>query len=379
MIRKVNQNASMSRSHTDKSIARLIYVDGYNACGKSILLGLLDGSPQTFIAPIQDSIINAFADCPYLESILENRDLALMRKMLIEYSNFYIIEQYSAKGRIRHECSRSDFWYPDFNFDFQAFETALLSYLRSRNVWTVAETIMKIYSLMPVSWPACYLNPSDCSKYVAWGLSSTGGISLVLSEFTDARVISMRRSAIDILASRLSRSPNPDNYRSKYRLSTGFWDYINSNIISQIQKRDSVVDQLKQQYPGRLKIVEFDELINNTSTIMEDVYGFLSIDPPPSGINYSFNGNQAPPAFQNKALAAINDTSSLLSPSERLVVELESGCNILPVLRSHPNLTLKWYLMRRVKNRSSRAIINYIIRVYHAIIRKLKWNSECAM
>ena len=329
----------------------LIYVDGYNACGKSVLLGLLDGTPSTFVVPIQDDLVNSFAAYPGLAEMMANRDLISLRNMLISMSKFYLIEHFANVGRLRLDCSSSDYWHRPFNFDFRQYECALFEQLMRLPVWSIGELLPLFYRMMPAFWLDYWNRGSRHERVVVWGLEKIAGARLLLDQFPDAKIVSLRRCPKEVLATRMSRQPNADNFRSSYRSRTGFWDYIEANIIPAIRMRDEKVDQLCERYPERLKVIQFNDLILDPRATMRQVWAFLDMAEPSKGCHFSFNGQLAPLDFQTKMFSAVNDTSASLNRRELLVVDLECGGNRAVALRHDPRQTVTWMWRRVVKPR----------------------------
>lgn len=84
------------------------------------------------------------------------------------------------------------------------------------------------------------------------------------------------------------------------------------------------VRELQQEYPDRLRVIAFEDLILNPSDTIEDLRGFLDISPDPILGEVTFCGEVI--EMDTPHFGRINDDyDEILSRSEKRIVDLQIG------------------------------------------------------
>lgn len=96
----------------------IVLIDGYWGSGKSVLRGLLDGHPNLFVSPIQDSLPGAFATDNSGIDWLKHKDSEYLRKLLAEKSLYYRIERFAMNQKMQLDFSSKNRTYIEIDIDF---------------------------------------------------------------------------------------------------------------------------------------------------------------------------------------------------------------------------------------------------------------------
>lgn len=322
----------------------MIFIDGYNASGKSTFRALLDGMQGIFVVPVQDALISAFAREKNLEYIMVNRDLIGLRRVLVTLSNYYMIEHYADVGRLNLHASLDDIFYTDFKFDFPAHEQECFRQIKNLPAWTPANIINILYTTMPLYWRNYHASVDTIKQIAIWDWHHQIAPKYFLDTFAEGKVISIRRPVEDILATKYKRKVFAENFRSKYREKIKLLDAVKNNEASKVCGRHEFLEGLRVMHPERVLIIDFNALIENTEPIMREVCAFIGVPFSSVATQVCMNGHYLGDKNNRLFLGRVNDRAdTVLSREEKLLIDLEmKKRNLMATAISHPGSFAKW-------------------------------------
>lgn len=302
----------------------VVLIDGYLATGKSTLRGLLDGYPGFFLSPVQDSLVGGLSHCKNIAELLKEKDMMGLRKLLLQFSNFYYIEHYATVGRLNFHASVDDIAYFDFQFDFGRYEADCMEQLRSLPMWTVENILQAFYSTLPRYWKNHNYETENLKAYITWDMHQDQIPEFFLTHVPNGKLISIRRDAAETVATRIGRRPIADNFRSSSRSLIGIRTQLLANEPHNIVRRHARVAELSRQYPERVCIISFKDMIENTKTTMEQICSFLNV-PYDSCLSEVTVNTEKPQLRSTVAFVGkVNDTvESILDPTEQQMLRYD--------------------------------------------------------
>lgn len=256
----------------------IVLIDGYWGTGKSVLRGLLDGHPNLFVSPIQDSLPGSFAKDKSDKKWLEFKDVEYLRKILAQNSFYYRIERFYFNQKMQLDFSSKDRTYININIDFYLFDKQWMERLNVAKHWTEELICQEIYQSMLDNWDNYPSEKSAVNHFVSMDNNFFGTPEYFLKNFKDAKLLYAIRSVEGIIATRANRRPIKEDYRTLAWETISPDSLIKGGEIFNILKRTRNIRRLKEVYPERVHLVGFNDLILNTDQVMNGVAEFLEID-----------------------------------------------------------------------------------------------------
>jgi hypothetical protein len=286
----------------------LILIDGFWASGKTTLRYLLDGHSELKVSPSQESIVSSFERNKDKLKFFSYKDVRLIRKILAD-SYYYNLEQETVKGYFEHDINRSK-----LSFNFYEFEKYWVNKLINIDQWNNEKILNIIYSSIIKFYYNCRELPLDQKKVIVED-NNFNCHRFFLQELKDTKIITVKRSAPDILASLLSRKVIPNNYLT-YEYQKYNFNYLvrKHHFPIRIKNNNKITKELKKEFSERIYECDFKNLIYNTEEEMKKISNFLNINyeeilsrPTHFGENVKFNDDQP---ILNKEKYLANNTFS---------------------------------------------------------------------
>lgn len=249
----------------------LILIDGFWGSGKTVLRSLLDGHNQLKVSPSQECIISSFDRNKKKSKYFNYKDLRIIREYLVN-SHYYSLEQESFKGYIDSDIAKDK-----VNFNFNAFEKFWTEKLLKCEVWTNEEIINIIHNSIIKFFYNLDNYPSE-EKKVFLEDNNFNSHEFFLKEIPNSKLIVVKNSTTDILASLVNRESTNGDYR------TDLYNFYNYNNLVRkycfpirISENIKKTKKIKEKFPNRIFECDFKELIYNTKNEMTKVSEFLEI------------------------------------------------------------------------------------------------------
>jgi hypothetical protein len=269
-------------------------VDGWWGSGKSTLRGLVDGHPQLFVSPVQDSLVGGLSADKGLSEWLAARDIVLFRKSLWGKTEYSRIERDALQNKLVNTVAGSVAEYRGFAFDFHAFDKAFVSKVLKFDTWTVDSIASALYGTMAEFWTEY---PGDRGRFVAavsMDNNYPNAADLIASSTKATKYMWVDRDSEGILATHARRRPIQGNLGTKDWGSKSVQDFIQDGEVERIERKRQKIAQLAQQHPDKFLVVPFDAMIMDTARIMDQVAAFLGIERLPILDRYTYCGSGFP-------------------------------------------------------------------------------------
>jgi len=286
----------------------IILIDGFWGSGKTTLRYLLDGHSELKVSPSQESIVSSFERNKDKIKFYSYKDIRLIRKILAD-SYYYNLEQETVKGYFDHDINRDKLL-----FNFYEFEKYWVSKLINIDQWNNEKILNIIYSSIIKFYYNCTELPLNQKKVIVED-NNFNCHRFFLEELKDSKIITVKRSAPDILASLLSRKVITNNYLTHEYQKYNFNYLVRKHHFPiRIENNNKISKELKKEFPGRLYECEFKNLIYKTEDEMKKISNFLKINyeeilsrPTHFGENIKFNNDEP---ILNKEKYIANNTFS---------------------------------------------------------------------
>ena len=286
----------------------IILIDGFWGSGKTTLRYLLDGHSELKVSPSQESIVSAFYRNKDKLKFYSYKDVRLIRKILAD-SYYYNLEQETVKGYFDHDINRNKLL-----FNFYEFEKYWVDKLINIDHWNNEKILNTIYSSIIKFYYNCTELSLDQKKVIVED-NNFNCHRFFLQELKVSKIITVKRSAQDILASLLSRKVIPNNYLT-YEYQKYNFNYLvrKQHFPIRIKNNNKITEALKKEFPERIYECDFKNLIYKTEDEMKKISNFLNISyeeilskPTHFGENIKFNDDEA---ILNKEKYVANKTFS---------------------------------------------------------------------
>lgn len=333
----------------------LTIIDGWWGSGKSVLRGLLDGHPQVFVSPIQDSVPGAFARDKTRAQWLALKDTEALRSLLASKSEYYRIERFAARGTFHSDTSKSQRNYSEFNFDFYEFDKNFIRRLQAIGEWSAEAIAEALYREMHAVWDNYPSVVEDVKIHVTMDNNHSSTADSLISDYSKAKLLYVKRSPEGILATRAGRKPVAGDYRSQSWELLTVDKLIEEGEVERIVAVNQRVELLQREHPERIKIVDFEDIVLRTSDIMPSIAEFLGITWGDCLAQFSYCGAEVVSSSGEKYIGKINDRpQDILSPEQFAAVNFfKQNPSLLQVLCSQPK-----YFFPRFKRKFKGAIRN---------------------
>jgi len=286
----------------------IILIDGFWGSGKTTLRYLLDGHSELKVSPSQESIVSSFERNKDKLKFFSYKDIRLIRKILAD-SYYYNLEQETVKGYFEHDINRNKLL-----FNFYEFEKYWVDKLANIDEWNNEKILNIIYSSIIKFYYNCTELPLNQKKVIVED-NNFNCHRFFLKELKDSKIITIKRSAPDILASLLSRKVITNNYLTYEYQKYNFNYLVRMNHFPiRIKNNNKNTKELKKEFPERIYECEFKNLIYKTEDEMKKISNFLNINyeeilsrPTHFGKNIKFNDDEP---ILNKEKYLANNTFS---------------------------------------------------------------------
>tara|TARA_Y100000590_G_C15678356_1_gene998845 strand:- start:881 stop:1891 length:1011 start_codon:yes stop_codon:yes gene_type:complete len=249
----------------------IILIDGFWGSGKTVLRSLLDGHSELKVSPSQESIVSSFHRNLKKSKYLKYKDLRVIREYLVN-SHYYSLEQESYKGYVDSDITKDK-----IKFNFSEFENFWTEKLLKCDVWTNTEIINLIHNSIIKFFYNLDNYPSD-EKKVFMEDNNFNSHKFFLEEVPNSKLIVVKNSASDILASLVNRKTIKDDYRTDLYNSYNFNNLVRKYFFPiKISENIKITNKLKKDFPNRVYECDFKELIYNTKDEMLKISKFLKI------------------------------------------------------------------------------------------------------
>ena len=324
----------------------VVIIDGWWGSGKSTLRGLLDGHPNIFVCPIQESVLSALACSRQISRAYEYKDTEALRQILAKHSLYYRIERFANRGTFHSDTSKKSRIYSSFEFDFYKFDKLFFAKLRARKEWNPEVICEDLFSSFHEEWGQYPSRVSERNICVTIENNVKQTPSFLIENFKEAKLLYVIRDPAGILATRAGRQPVTDDYRSNgwERLTVN--GLIASGEVERIIAMQKHVINLSRDYPERVLLVNFEELVLSTNSTMDKVAKFLEVRKCDNLNLFTYAGEELLSSSGEKFVGKINDDpSELLSRSELEKIKWLEGAR-MPILN---NLRYPSFMLPRLK------------------------------
>ena len=296
-------------------MSQMVEISGWWGSGKSILRGVLDGHPQVFANPVHDGVLFAFRQMgPRLESLKE-KDTEQLRILLGFIGHYYRLEKAAIEGVHYDFSSQVRKFYP-FPIDFYSMDKNIYQELLKVPEWNpeiISKTIYK-YMAQELS-----LNTSEIEHYASLGAPYVNHLLNFKTNFPNGKYIYVDRSVEGIIATRSGRRPIDGQVSmSSINGYTNFAiDLINKGEVEKILSYKRQIESLQKEYPEDFLILPFDQVVQNSEEMQNNVAQFLKIKVTDT-MNYASHLGEELICDGQKYLGQENDDPTKLLTSEEL-------------------------------------------------------------
>jgi len=302
----------------------IVVIDGWWGSGKSVMRGLLDGHPNLFVCPVQDSIISAFARDWETRPWMRYRDTEQLRKLLASLSQYYRIERFSFNKKMHLDFSADDRTYIDIDIDFAAFDQAVIETLLATETWTTQIICETIFRTLAEHWGSYPIDPAAVKGYVTAENNRSQTLTKFREMLPDGKLIYCVRSPEGIIATRAHRKPVEEDFRTAANNVQTPLGLIRSGEVRKIVERTATAKQLAATYPEQVLLLTFEQIIEEVEPTMQRVAEFLSVPFVESMTVFSHLGKEVRTGDGKAYVGKVHDVAErMLSRDELRLIELE--------------------------------------------------------
>lgn len=291
-----------------------IMISGTSASGKSLICRLLDGHPDLKVIHRHDKILSSLA-FPYenwnifLKKYITKDKISniglkyfpkkdkksvllkykskkikfyltpfLFRKMLIDFTGYYLNETQSWLKRTDSSVSSTNYKYDVFNFDFKKHDHFIFSKIfgNKKKILT-PENILNIFM---ESFVNNLYKKKNNKKIVYMGENNLNTIEMILKENFETKIIYMLRHEKGILLSRSIRQVMQENTKEKNllkKINKKMENNLYANYLKMIKKNKIRILDLQKNYPKKIKIINLEDIFKNKVKTVNSICEWLSI------------------------------------------------------------------------------------------------------
>lgn len=315
----------------------IVLIDGEGASGKTVLRSLLDGHPQLSVLPTHDMIVDTLVGYPPDVPWLAYRDIGYLRRLLAA-SCYYQLEQLAVAGSIEIDISVWDRLTVPYQFDFWRFEADWVRALADCPQWSVGGIVEAIHSAYVRTWEG---GSRDLVGHVGVGFDDPATPGRLFEHVPDAKLIYLHRSTEGILAARARRRSSERDMFSRINDELTVDVLLRKDKVRKIRDRFGAVQRLARLRPDRARIVEFDDLVENTAVVVRDIADFLGIELTDGLCVSTLAGQPLRSASGDSYVGRVLDRpEDLLSRTERALIEIDTDWRaaLNPALLREPGL-----------------------------------------
>ena len=253
-----------------------IQIDGWYGGGKGVLWSLLDSHSEIFVSPLHEYSFAKLLDQDNTKEWLKKRYSTELRQILAK-SEYYKLEKVYYDGNIPIHFSADTHIDIPYDTDFYKFDERFYKKLHKLEKWslesivnTLYETYFEEHTKSKDKYPKYYASMSHAGSYELY--------KNIPNIMPTMKSIVVRRGIKNIIATRTNRKERPRDLNEKQAFRVPFNRVINSGEVETICDYFSTYEKLQKEYPKQFMIVEFDELIKDTTNSMKKVAKFLDIE-----------------------------------------------------------------------------------------------------
>lgn len=325
----------------------MLVIDGWWASGKSVLRGLLDGHPNLFVSPIQDSVPSMATRVRLMKHWEDSKDVEAFREDLAIASEYYRLERYANRGKMLSGASRANLVDLDLNIDFYLLDKRFLELLFGCERWDGASVSNCFFRAMNEVWTQYPSRPENVSCHVTMDNNYAEGPEYFMKHRPDVKMVYFMRPPEGIIATRVGRRSFSNDYRTAQWENLSVEGLAYKGEVNRIVKMQRLVRDLSKQYPERLMIIGFEEMIEQYERVVREVAEFISIPFEESLLEFSFCGVEVPTSNGEKYVGKVNDKASqLLTPEQLKLIDVLGKRISLFNVASHPAIYGKYFFTK---------------------------------
>jgi len=271
-----------------------VQIDGWYGGGKSVLWSLLDSHSEVFVCPIHDYSFAKLLAQSNTKEWIKKRYATELRQILAK-SEYYKFEKIYYDKVLPIHFSTDTFMNISYDTNFYKFDEKFYRKLHNLEEWTLETIVEKLYE----TFYEVHTTKSTYPKYYA-SMSHAGSYELyknIPKILPSMKSIVVKRGLKNIIATRTSRKERPRDLNEKQAFRVPFDKIINSGEVELICHYFDTYEALQKQYPKQFMMVEFEDLVKDTTTSMKKVANFLDIKyedilskPTRDGVLLEYNG-----------------------------------------------------------------------------------------
>jgi hypothetical protein len=296
-----------------------VYLFGEKATGKSTLSRLFDGHPELAVSPLHDYLVDAFARAGPDRDVWieENGDRFLNNnkfRRILSSSGYYKWQDAAIRGWYDYPSVAGEYMrFQLESLDFCEFESTWLERINDGPVPEFQDILRIIYDSFFDCWGNYDYDRETCEYFVSWSyVFETSPIEYLLEAYDGSKAIFIERDPRGVVAAKAA--DRSDDLR----------EILTEGKIFDMLEFYADVRELQQEYPDRLRIIAFEDLILNPSDIIEELRAFLDVSPDPVLDEVTFCGEEI--EMDTPHFGKINDDyEEILSQSEKRIVDLHIG------------------------------------------------------
>lgn len=255
----------------------LVKVDGCSGSGKSVLLYLMEGHSKVYSHVFHDLVMRINDN--YLESNRLDHDLfkyLFIKRIFSSYTEiektFYFLMKKYYPIDFSHNV-KIDF---EINKNKQDIENDILNFVLNNNF----NSNKLINNILNSFEKTLYSTEQTSEIIMAMGLANntTESYEPFLKENPDSKIIIIKRSIYELVATRYGRIKYSIENKSINFFQNNFDEILNSNFLLKVNKYNREVDDLRIKYNNRILILDFESLIQEKKESLLLVCEFLGIE-----------------------------------------------------------------------------------------------------
>lgn len=271
---------------------KLCIIDGHPGSGKSLIRGMLDDTDEVFCSPFHDLPHNIFDKRirGNLDAAIEQRNSEYVRKMISLVTRYFRIEKIIRDEYFQMDVSYNRFEKFPVTASFSKIDSNIFSSIFSTDVCSTADFFLRYVSTLTT---ALSRNMGSQNIFATLGDGNLEVAEDVLAMNPEAYIIYVKRDTKEILYS-LSARPNsfsglPPNKRD---VAKALRKNLAKGLAITVEKKSRKLSSLKQKFPERVLILDFQDIFRNQETVRKDMCNFLSIKNSEALRKFSFLGMQ---------------------------------------------------------------------------------------
>jgi hypothetical protein len=250
----------------------IVFIEGWPAAGKTSLWSLLDGYDSFFVDPLHTYVLYS------INSIFKYKDqkIALTireaRSALCQ-TEYYKIEQYSKSKTFPISFDSKTQLDKDYIFDWKLFDHNFINAITSKKINAKEFSNIFIYWYLKSYCNGTYLDKTQTFITMTnyWEYNNSAKLNKLIA----CKYIIISRSPKEIIYSRSSRRPRPQDGKETHHFAPDFYDLISSGEYEKISHFN---DHYKSLSKNKSFIsISLNNLVYNKKEILLYLCKFLEI------------------------------------------------------------------------------------------------------